>query len=342
MARNSGPRIPDDELVSRPFVSDSEPGARYSDPQDLDPRLLDLETEQDEPFHRSQRRVPVRRGALPRKAADRIKAGMLVLCVLGILGTVAAGAYRYGTHSLRFRLDSGDEIEVLGAQRVGREQILEVMSADIGRNVFFIPLDRRRGQIEEIPWVESAAVSRMLPNRLRVSVRERVPVAFAKIGSKIHLVDAHGMVMELPPAGAPSEGDEFSFPVILGISDSEPPSERVARMKVFTSLVQELDSSGAHYSRNLSEVDLSDPEDVKITTADGDAEVLIHLGSSDFLGRYQVYIANVQTWRQQYQTLHSVDLRYDRQVILNAEKPRARAPASNPSRRAPAKTGKKR
>jgi cell division protein FtsQ len=238
---------------------------------------------------------------------------------------------------------------------VGREQILEVMSADIGRNVFFIPLDRRRRQIEEIPWVESAAVSRMLPNRLRVWVRERVPVAFAKIGSKIHLVDAHGMVMGLPPAGAPGEGDEFSFPVILGISDSEPPLERAARMKVFTTLVRELDSSGAHYSRNLSEVDLSDPEDVKITTADGDAEVLIHLGSSNFLGRYQVYVANVQTWRQQYQTLHSVDLRYDRQVILNAEKPRARAPAANPPARAPAasaatrtavktraKTGKKR
>ena len=35
-------------------------------------------------------------------------------------------------------------------------------------------------------------------------------------------------------------------------------------------------------SRDLSEVDLSDPEDVKITVSDPQGEVLVHLGSSGF------------------------------------------------------------
>ena len=91
---------------------------------------------------------------------------------------------------------------------------------------------------------------------------------------------------------------------------------------IFSKLLQDLDSEGANHSQALSEVDLSDPEDVKITTSDGDGDVLIHLGSSDFLSRYKVYIGNVQQWRQQYQTLRSVDLRYERQVILNADEPR--------------------
>jgi len=98
----------------------------------------------------------------------------------------------------------------------------------------------------------------------------------------------------------------------------------MARMQIYRTLLQQLDSEGGNYSKALSEVDLSDPDDVKITTSDGDNSVLVHLGASDFLPRYKIFLANVQQWRQQYQTLHSVDLRYDRQVILNADEPRAK------------------
>ncbi|MGE0404689.1 MAG: cell division protein FtsQ/DivIB, partial [Candidatus Korobacteraceae bacterium] len=153
-----------------------------------------------------------------------------------------------------------------------------------------------------------------------------VPVAFAKLGSKIHLVDAKGVIIDLPAVrpGAIPQGEQetYSFPVILGIDDSDPLSVREARMKIFGNLLQALDSEGGNHSQVLSEVDLSDPEDIRITTSDPAGGVLIHLGASDFLARYKVYLANVQQWRQQYQSLRSVDLRYERQVILNADEPR--------------------
>jgi len=52
----------------------------------------------------------------------------------------------------------------------------------------------------------------------------------------------------------------YSFAVIAGINAGEPLSTRAARMKNYNELVRELDSGGAHYSQELSEVDLSDPE----------------------------------------------------------------------------------
>ncbi len=84
-------------------------------------------------------------------------------------------------------------------------------------------------------------------------------------------------------------------------------------------MVHELDSDGAHDSQELSEVDLSDPEDVKVLTNDPDGEVLIHLGSSNFLDRYKIYVAHLREWRQQFPKLESVDLRYDRQIIVNPD-----------------------
>jgi cell division protein FtsQ len=280
-----------------------------------DSRLLDLEAEQESPFLRAQKRVSVRKNALPRKTAKRLLWVVLAIIVLVVLGTAAGELYSYGKHSWRFRIDSSDQIEITGAQHVTHAQIMEVMGGDIGRDIFFIPLDQRKLQLEQIPWVESASVMRFVPNRLRVEIHERTPVAFAHIGSHISLIDAGGTLMEFTPGGK----RKYSFPVIAGMNSGEPLSVRAARMKNYNALVRDLDSSGAHYSQELSEVDLSDPEDVKVVVADPNGDVLIHLGTGNYLQRYKIYVSHVQQWRQQFDKVESVNLRYDGQIIVNPD-----------------------
>ena len=56
----------------------------------------------------------------------------------------------------------------------------------------------RRAELERLPWVEHATVMRLLPDRLRVSIVERTPVAFVRQGSHIGLVDASGVLMDMP------------------------------------------------------------------------------------------------------------------------------------------------
>jgi cell division protein FtsQ len=252
----------------------------------------------------------------------------VALVAFAILGAAGLGLYRYGKHSWRFRIDSSDQIEVAGAQHVAHAQIMEVMGGDIGRNIFFVPLAQRKQQLEQIPWVESASVMRFVPNRLRIEIHERTPVAFARIGSHISLIDAGGTLMELAPGGK----HRYSFAVIAGMSAGESLSTRAARMKNYNELVRELDSGGAHYSQELSEVDLSDPEDVKVLAADANGEVLVHLGSGNYLQRYKTYVTHVQQWRQQFEKLESVDLRYDGQIIVNPDlNGMARQPALTPA-----------
>jgi len=112
---------------------------------------------------------------------------------------------------------------------------------------------------------------------------------------------------------------KYSFPVIVGMNPGEPLSTRAARMKIYNQLLRELDSDGAHYSQDLSEVDISDHDDVKVLTNNSAGAVLVHLGSSDFLGRYKIYVTHVQAWRQQFDKLESVDLRYEHQIIVNPD-----------------------
>src|SRR5256885_16358956 len=74
------------------------------DDEPLDSRFddMDVEEEQESAFLRGQKRVPVRRGPLPKKTANRLKRFLIFGGITA--GVVVAGAmfYRYGTTSWRF------------------------------------------------------------------------------------------------------------------------------------------------------------------------------------------------------------------------------------------------
>jgi cell division protein FtsQ len=293
--------------------------------EDLD---LDLDGEEAQ-FLRTNKRVPVRRNAIPKKAAGQLKIAGVIAAVIVGCGGLSAWAYGYGMTSWRFRIQSSDAVEIQGVKNASRAHVMEVAGADIGRNVFFVPLDERKKQLEQIPWVQEATVMRLLPNRIAVTIHERTPVAFAQIGSRISLIDTNGVVMGLPA----DRKTKYSFPVIRGITDTEPLSSRAAAMKIYNRLVSELgapngeseaSSSGPNgsinYVKQLSEVDLSDPENVKVTANDPGGTMVVHLGKEDFLPRYKLYVSHIAEWRQQFQNVQSVDLRYEGQVIVNPDK----------------------
>src|SRR2546430_1958714 len=129
MARKSSPTILQEELY---------PPSAAAAREDLDDtRLVDLDVDEESPFLRGQKRISARRSTLPKKAANGlmwVAASAAIFCMVGI---GAAWVYRYGERSWRFRVQSSDNIEVLGMHNVSKAQIMEVMGADIGRNIFF-------------------------------------------------------------------------------------------------------------------------------------------------------------------------------------------------------------
>jgi cell division protein FtsQ len=314
MARKNGPTSDDQEFSSHYGSTRSEvdfyPAREFDDGGTIDPaRMADDESDQESPFLRAQKRVPVRRGPLPKKTANRLKIVLLATLVAGSVGGVLFAAHHYVTNSWRFRIDSPESIQVSGNENVTHDDVVAVFAdeGDVSRNVFRISLDERKQKLEQIPWVESATVMRYLPNRLAVVVKERTPVAFVETDSRIALIDASGVVMDLP-AGA-----NYSFPVLVGFTDAEPLSTRAPRMKIFSALTHDLDSGGKGYSQDISDVDLTDPSDVKMTVSQG--SVLIHAAAKNFLEQYEKYLAVVSQCRARFGTAKlDVDTRYAGQV----------------------------
>jgi cell division protein FtsQ len=235
-------------------------------------------------------------------------------------------------HDARFRIAGSGDIQASGLAEVSRAEVLPVFGEDIGRNIFYVPLAQRRKQLEQIPWIQKATVMRILPDQIQIAVVERQPVAFVRHGQQIGLVDANGVLLSMPPALLSRH--HYSFPVLTGMDAGDPLPSRRTRVELYERLVADLDSTGQHLSDQLSEIDLTDPEDARVLMPEQGSDILAHFGEDHFLDRFQRYKAHIAEWRQQYPKLAAVDLRYDQQVVLEmkqgaASDPAAATPAEN-------------
>jgi cell division protein FtsQ len=259
----------------------------------------------------------LRMGGIPKSTAGRIVLGVVAFAALSGVALAVAGVRYYLLHDERFVMASSDDVQILGDEHLSRPEVLGIFAADLERNIFRVPLAERRADLERLPWVSHATVMRLLPNKIRVQITERTPVAFVRQGTQIGLVDASGVLLDMPPEAA---GDpHYSFPVLTGLSAGDPLSTRAARMEVYRQFMKELDGSGEKLSETLSEVDVSNPEDVKALIASGSSDVLVHFGDEAFLTRYREFEQHLPEWKQKYPKLASADMRYEGQIVLEMQ-----------------------
>jgi cell division protein FtsQ len=207
---------------------------------------------------------------------------------------------------------------------VSREAVLDKFYRDRGRSVLQIPLNARRGVLEELPWVESASVQRILPNRIRVELTERTPIAFLRNGTELALIDAHGVILDRP------QGEDLRFPIVTGLSENMPRDERERRMQTYQEFMKNIDLVRSDSSERVSEVELSNPKDLRVVMTGlgrgNDPQALtIHFGADDFTGKYRMLVENFEEWQAKTGCVQSVDLEFSKQVVLNPDASACRA-----------------
>ncbi|MGB7283090.1 MAG: FtsQ-type POTRA domain-containing protein [Candidatus Acidiferrum sp.] len=254
---------------------------------------------------------------------------VLVWTMAGAAGvTFAVVAGRFLLSSPRVLLLHPEQIELTGNHIVSREAVLHSFELDRNRSVLLIPLDARRSELEQLPWVESASVQRILPNRIRVELTERTPIAFLRDGSELALIDAHGVILTRP------EGQDLHFPIVTGLPDSVPRTEREKRMQTYQEFMRDVDLVRSGSSDHVSEVDLSNDNDLRVvmtglaSPADSQA-VTIHFGNTDFADKYRMLVDNFAQWQANAGRVQSIDLQYSKQVVVNADSSTSSAKLKN-------------
>jgi cell division protein FtsQ len=97
-------------------------------------------------------------------------------------------------------------IEVGGLHRVDAAAVRAVARPELGRPLLLADTGRVAAQVRRQPLVAAVQVSRRWPSTLRVTVRERTPVAAVPGPNGVRLVDVDGVVVDLamlPPPNLP-------------------------------------------------------------------------------------------------------------------------------------------
>jgi len=274
---------------------------------------------EDEPrYLRRQKPVEIRRKKFSGKTWPFYRRVLVGTVVVSVLGAGIGFSAWYLLYSPQMLLVKPDQIDVQGSHIVAKEEVQKLFVRDRNRSVLRIPLDTRRTQIGELQWVEDASLQRVLPNHLKVFITERTPIAFFRNGTELALIDAHGVLLDRP------QGEEFFFPIVTGLSDSIPREEREKRMATYQDFIKSISLVKAGSADKVSEVDLSNPRDLRavltgLATEDNARGVTVHFGQGEFNRKYQLLVENFAQWQANAGQVRSIDLQYAKQVVVNPD-----------------------
>ncbi len=185
-----------------------------------------------------KRKSASKRRAKPRRSAGLLErmgesvsryavasiAGLTVVIAIGAAALVSGGyvglaGERVGAVMRDASVSVGLDIRritAIGYDKTGDSEIVGAIGPVIGASIAHFDLHAARARVENLGWVRSAAITRLWPNTIHVSVREREPAAVWQLSGRLHLIDPTGAII--------SEVDVYEYsnlPLIVGAGAPE-------------------------------------------------------------------------------------------------------------------------
>jgi cell division protein FtsQ len=96
-------------------------------------------------------------------------------------------------NSLGFRIDA---ISLTGEKEVSREEVLTTAGVTGHASLLFLDADAARVRLMANPWIADAAVLKLYPDRLQISITERRAFALWQKDGHVNVIAADGTVLE--------------------------------------------------------------------------------------------------------------------------------------------------
>lgn len=237
-----------------------------------------------------------------------------VVRVGSMIAVVLYGGYRAASLALSAEALTVTRIAISGNERLSRGEIVSLLDGLSGESMVTINLERWRQKLMTSPWVEDAALRRVLPGTVTVVISERQPLGIARITDHLYLIDARGSIIdEFGPNYA-----EFDLPLIDGLA-APPGSDGLldpARAGLVARLLASLHAR-PDLAKRISQVDVNDVRNAVVILKSDTA--LVHIGEAHFVERLQSYLDLAPALRERVPHIDYVDLRFDERVYVRPQ-----------------------
>jgi cell division protein FtsQ len=203
---------------------------------------------------------------------------------------------------------------VRGNTVVSEKEILSLASISKGQKLYGVDLLAAQQRIVQNTFIKSAVVNREAPNRISITVQERIPIA-AVVLDKIEYLDADGVV--LPPSRSENI---FDLPVVTGVFQ---PGEFVPGRQITRSEVKEAleilataRQLGNELYRLISEAHIESAKDPVLYTAESGVPVMFGHGDVAVkLVKFDGFWKEIVHHHGAHELAY-VDLRFEDQVVV--------------------------
>lgn len=226
--------------------------------------------------------VTVRRRTLGRIIPDglgprMIKVGAALFFIGLLFGSLILGLYMFGGS----RFFALRDIELQGNKRVSHAEVLKIVRDNTPDGVWRVQIKQLRERLKQHDLIEDAEVTRVLPDTIYVTLKEREPYTLARSLDRVVCVDRNGVMFgnesllkgqNIPPlvSGLVTSGDNIQ-------------EANRQRMMLYQQLIKELDNAEPQLSPRIDEVIFDDEMNVRLILKDSRVAVLV--GQEDFRTR---------------------------------------------------------
>ena len=210
-----------------------------------------------------------------------------------IAGVLIFEGYRAAASASFFQVRS---VDVSGTSRVSAEDVKAVVKrATQSAGVWRADLGALSRELERLPWVRHAIVSRVLPDGLRVRIIEREQRAVVRTSEgRLIWVDDDAVML-----GTLQSSDRMPPFFIRGWDEAGTDAARAenrARVEKYLEMLREWEKLGL--TARVSEVNLIDLSDVRVQLAGDDARIEVRLGSQEQDARLKKALTVLDAQRQ--------------------------------------------
>lgn len=249
----------------------------------------------------------------------------IVIAVFGAAWVLWQGE-QFLAEDPRFRIAEFDRgaqdlaITVDGVRNASKDSVLRVFTQDRGRSLSKLDPEARRAALREVEWVKDATVRRIWPNRVAVSVEERVPVAFIQVpfrasGSMENpisyrpmLIDGEGVILRVR-GEVPRD-----LPLLTGVLPGDSPVMRRDRVRLMRRILDELQE----VRQSVTEIDVGNPEELAINYQMHDQMYTLILGSERFKERLERFVQVYPSNKDKIPHRAVVDLTHETRIVLRS------------------------
>jgi cell division protein FtsQ len=213
-----------------------------------------------------------------------------VLVILALV-TLFVG-YRVAASASLFQVR---RVDVTGTARISAAEIESLTRRAVAKTgVWSADLSALSIELQRLPGVRRAVVSRVLPDGLRVRVTERIPVAVVRTAAGHFLwVDEEGVAL-----GEMKNTDSIPSFFIRGWNEDgteEARKDNAEKVQKYLEVAREWAALGL--SERVSEVNLLELKDVRAQLAGNDSQIEVRLGGEELGDRLKQALEQLDNYR---------------------------------------------